>query len=64
MVEDSQLKKEKIAIKGSSLCLSLSLNIRVNNMCTFIHMKLTVAINSTQKKNKKIKVEISTLEVE
>ena len=49
MVEDSQLKKEKITIKGSSL--SLSLNIKVNNMCTFIYMKLTVAINSTQTKN-------------
>ena len=60
MVEDGQLKKEKIAIKR----IVLSLNITVNNMCTFIYMKLTVAIDSTQTKNKKIKVEISTLEVE
>ena len=53
MVEDSQLKKkkkEKIAIKDS---LSFSINIRVNNMCTFICSKLKVVISSTQKINKK-----------
>ena len=48
MVEDSQLKKEKnLQLKVAH---TLSLNIRVNNMCTFIYMKLTVAISSTQTK--------------